>query len=104
MKSTKHDIFSVYLLLDDFGICSSEHVYSVQWLGRSRTYYAYLKSTGNEPCVECLLYLMVKLTHVAAGLATSRSKSVEIERKARTLRGAGDDILARACDQALALS
>jgi hypothetical protein len=104
MGNAKYDIFSVYSLLDDYGICSSEHVYSVEWLGRSRTYFAYLNSSGNEPNVECLLYLMVKLTHVAAGLLTSRSKSTEIERKARTLRDAGDDILHRACEQALALS
>jgi hypothetical protein len=104
MENTRHDILSVYSLLNDFGICKSEHVYSVEWLGRSRTYFAYLNSSGNEPNVECLLYLMVKLTHVAGGLLTSRSKSTEIERKARTLRDAGDDILHRACEQALALS
>jgi hypothetical protein len=104
MTNKRYDIFSVYSLLTDFGICSSENVYSVQWLGRSRTYFAYLNSSGNEPNVECLLYLMVKLSHVAAGLLTSRSKTTEIERKARTLRDAANDILHRACEQALALS
>src|SRR5665213_4353482 len=83
MKNQKHDIFSVYRLLGDFGICTSEKFYSVEWLGRSKSYYAYLNSSGNEPNVECLLYLMVKLTHVAAGLMTSRSKIKEIEQKAR---------------------
>lgn len=104
MKNQKHDIFSVYMLLRDFGICTSESLYSVQWLGRSKSYYAYLNSSGNEPNVESLLFLMVKLTHIAAGLMTSRSKTREIEGKARTLRDAGSDILHAACEQATALS
>ena len=100
----RHDIFSVYALLCDFDLCKSEHDCSVEWLGRSRTYLAYLKSSKNHPAVEALVFLAAKLLDVCAGLLSQKVVTIELRRKAEELRQAGGDILKLAVQQAQALA
>jgi hypothetical protein len=73
VKNKQHDIFSVFGLLCDFDLCNSEHVFSLEFLGRSRTYFGYLKSSKNHPAVEALVFLAAKLLDVSAGLSARRS-------------------------------
>src|SRR5471030_1458605 len=104
MKSKPHDIFSIFSLLYDFEMCNSEHDYSVEWLGRSKTYLAYLRSSKNYPCIEALVYLSVRLLDASANLVSARVSSAELRSRAVVLHGAGAAILRLACQQALALS
>lgn len=39
----------------------SQYQFSTQWLGRSKSYYAYLKSSGSAPSAQALLTLVVRL-------------------------------------------
>jgi hypothetical protein len=104
MKSKPHDIFSIFSLLYDFEMCNSEHEYSVEWLGRSKTYLAYLKSSKNYPCIEALVYLAVRLLDASANLVSARVSSAEPRSRAAVLNDAGATILRLACKQASALS
>jgi hypothetical protein len=104
MKAARHDIFSVYELLCDFELCGSEHIFSVEFLGRSRTYLAYLRSSGNFPNVESLVFLGVKLMDASARLLNAQTTDKELLRKAEALREAGGDILRLAIEQAQALA
>jgi hypothetical protein len=102
MKNNRHDIFSVYALLSDFALCNSEHVFSVDFLGRSRTYFAYLKSSKNRPAIEALVFLAAKLVDVYTELLSSKFVTAELRRKAQELRQAGNDILKLAIQTAQA--
>ena len=104
MKSTPHDIFSVFVLLRDFGMCHSEFDYSVEWLGRSKTYLAYLRSSKNYPCVEALVHLSARLMEASANLISTHARSAELQIRAVTLHDLGAAILRSVCRQALALS
>jgi hypothetical protein len=102
MKNNRHDIFSVYALLCDFDLCKSEHVFSVEFLGRSRTYFAYLKSSKNRPAVEALVFLAAKLLDVSTGLLSSQAVTTELRCKTEKLRQAAGDILKLAVQTAQA--
>jgi hypothetical protein len=104
MKNKRRDIFSVFALLLDFALCKSEHDYSVDYLGRSRTYFAYLKSSTNHPAVEALVFLAAKLLDASTGVLSSKVVAAELRRKADELRNAGADILRLAVQQAQALA
>jgi hypothetical protein len=104
MKIKPHDIFSVYALLCDSDPCKSEHVFSVDFLGRSRTYFTYLRSSKNHPAVEALVFLAAKLLDVSTGLLASKVVTAELRRRAEELRQAGGDILRLAVQQAQTLA
>jgi hypothetical protein len=98
----RHDIFSIYALLCDFDLCKSERVFSVELLGRSHTYFAYLKSSKNYPYVEALVFLSVRLKDASASLVYGRS--ADLRSRAAVLHDAGAAILILACQQAMAVS
>src|ERR1700730_14846716 len=104
MKMKRYDIFTAYTLLYDLEICKSEHVFSVEFLGRSRTYLAYLRSSKNHPNIESLVFLAVKLMSVSAGLIASEATTKDVRREADVLRQGGGDILRLAMEQAQALA
>jgi len=102
MKNKRHDIFSVYALLRNCDLCKSERTFSVEFLGRSRTYFAYLKSSKNYPCIEALVFLSVRLKDASASLIYARS--ADLRSRAAVLHDAGAAILSLACQQAIELS
>ena len=77
---------------------------ALQWLGCSKTYSAYLRSSLNLPSLESLLLLPVELTEARDELSFSGTKTEEVQHSAKELREAAPNALNLAHKQAVALS
>jgi hypothetical protein len=101
-------LLDVYDFLRQLGACGSEQDFSIRWLGKSRTYFAYLRSTGNLPSVEALVHLTARLFHISAALLARKPMTTKLKQVARKTRDIGNDVLndvlSVAFGEALALS
>jgi hypothetical protein len=98
------DIFSAYELLQEFDLCDSEITYSVEWLGRSKSYLAYLRSSRNYPKMDALIHLAGKLLIASNEIAAAKRQTADTRRQAARLREAATAIMRLALRQAMAFA
>jgi hypothetical protein len=59
-------INATFAMLEDIGLARTQSIFSRVWLGRSDSYYAYLKSSRTVPSLGCLIYLSERLTELCS--------------------------------------
>ena len=58
-------LIEIYELLQALNRCRSQHEFSVKWLGRSKGYFAYLRSSASKPSPTSLLLLSARIREAA---------------------------------------
>lgn len=67
-----NEIEEIYETLHDLGLCKSQAEYSRDWLGRSKGYFAYLKSTKAPVALSVIGMLIGRLEAVCPTVDDSR--------------------------------
>jgi hypothetical protein len=80
-----HAVVEIYETLRSHGLCADQSEFSENWLGRSRGYLAYLRSSGTECCPISIQLLIERLWRRANDLRYPEPRLAEI-REIMTLR------------------
>jgi hypothetical protein len=86
----------VYNELKQLNLCKSAYDFSVEYLGRDRSYYSVLKSTNTPPSIEALVMLDFALTQNVKELGNSDHPVIErthtaVERMSSEIKQAIND-------------
>ena len=84
------ELQTIYDELKELNLCKSAYDFSVDYLGRDRSYYSVLKATDKEPSIEALVILDYALTEDASRLCNSDHPV--IQRAHTTISGLSTEI------------
>lgn len=65
-------LIEIFEMLRSLNRCRDQREFSVTWLGRSKGYFAYLRSTGARPSLTSLALLSTRLREVAPPASDDR--------------------------------
>ena len=67
-----NELNEIYEMLVELGLCKTQIDFSVNWLGKSPTYFAYLKSSGQGPALAAIGTMIGRLQSICPTSDDSR--------------------------------